>query len=238
MVSFSMEPRPHHLYNQQNNQPILGANPRSVEVSDRNVMAIIVETCEQIKALKETGCLINFPSHLTAIHRSRPSEPVMLAEKRGNFKGKKGIDIGCGHSVDAEHVASIGGKCYKFDPVYRVLNRGRSQFDIPGSLYPENVDFILLIYVLNVLPRQERIIVANMIGTMIKPGGFIIIGLREDAGSIRPDWKPYEDGFISSKGTFQAFFPIENGRAKAELDILFPGVKKERVGRATWFICV
>ncbi len=236
MTLSNMDPRTFHPYNQRNIQHSQKAISQPDTVGDRNVIAIIQEMCEKIKMLKETGNMINFPSHLTAIHRTHISEPLTLAEKKTDFKGKIGIDIGCGHSVDAEHITLIGGKCYKFDPVYRVLNQGKSPFDIPEHLFPKNVDFLLLIYVLNVLPRQERILVANMIGMMIKPGGIIIIGLREDASSIRADWKPYDDGFITSKGTFQTFFPFENGRAREELDILFPSMKKKRVGRATWML--
>lgn len=207
-----------------------------LNVDRSSVRDIIKSTCDHIDSLKKTRELANFPSYLTAIHRNRPSEPIINANKVIDFNGKIGIDIGCGRSIDAEWVESHGGRCYKFDPVYWSLNKKGNHFDIPADLCSQDVDFLFAIYVLNVLTRRERALVAGMLQTIIKPGGLLVIGVREDFDSIKGNWHPFEDGFVTSKGTFQTFFPHDQESTKNELDFLFPSQEKHRVGRATWLI--
>ena len=77
-------------------------------------------------------------SHLTAIDRKRISAPARYLKRAGLLKGRV-LDFGCGHGMDARAL-----KCDRYDPHY----------------YPwwpkHKYSTILVTYVLNVLPHEER----------------------------------------------------------------------------------
>ncbi|MHA1340196.1 MAG: hypothetical protein ACTSRZ_08195 [Promethearchaeota archaeon] len=168
----------------------------------------------------------------TAIKRYKPSNPLTTAMRYINLRGLIGLDFGCGRSIDAEYLCMIGAKCIKYDIVYfpsiNLLNHKGNQL----------FDFILCIYVLNVVPFKIRQIIANTIIKLInKEKGIIILGLREDIYSKNNNWIQFEDGYITSRGTFQKIYFDKNATIK-ELEDLFPNFLIHRLGRGTWLLKV
>lgn len=163
---------------------------------------------------------------LTAITRKGITAPLREAMRVKQFTGLTGIDVGCGRSLDASALTSLDATCYRYDPFFMPLGQ---------SVKPDiaKVDFVLLIYVLNILPRTERALVANLAREILKPNGFIVLGIREDIDAIKGSWVKFDDGFITPKRTFQAFFP----RAEFfQIHALFNGMDARRLARGTYIL--
>jgi hypothetical protein len=160
----------------------------------------------------------------TAIGRKKPTLPLRIALKKIDFEGKTCIELGSGRSIDAKHLSeTVGATCFRYDPYFTPL--GAEVTETLGR-----VDVVLVIYLLNVLPPAERDLVANCAARLVKPGGSIVVGVREDKEAVQGSWRPFEDGYTTSRGTFQTFFDKDDPR----LPELFPGHRLTRIGRGTW----
>lgn len=160
----------------------------------------------------------------TALPRKTITAPLREAMNHVDLDGFIGLEMGSGKSVDAKFIERAGGYCFKYDPFYEPL----SAFELPDSF-----DFILLIYVLNVLPPAERKIVVDHAKILLKKSGFIVLAVREDRDSIR-DWQSFEDGWITSHDTFQTFFAKDDSR----IHDLFKDMIRKRIGRGTWILTI
>jgi hypothetical protein len=173
----------------------------------------------------------------TAIHRSTITVPLRKALDVMDFSGKIGIDFGCGKAIDSQHLRSMGSECFDYDPLFCPIskqNRERTELSDTDQL-PE-FDYLLLIYILNVVPPEIRSIIARTAQSLIHPiHGKIIIGVRDDSDAIKPAWKKYQDGHVTTAHTFQCFFP-SNSEGKAKLEALFPGMIAKSLGRGAWIL--
>jgi len=165
----------------------------------------------------------------SARSRKKPSLTIRNASKKINFSGLKGLDFGCGHSIDAKFIESLGGECLRYDSTHVKLTETMKK--------EKTFDFIILSYVLNVVPLKERKIIAKCLWKLLKkPNGFIVCGVREDYYSKKDHWKPYLDGFITKRHTFQTFFHEKKNRGKEKLKAIFPHTITEKIGTGTYII--
>lgn len=131
----------------------------------------------------------------TAMKRKKISKPLrLLIEKNLISKDMKILDYGCGYGFDVNYLIKFGYTVEKYDSFYfndkEVLNK--------------KYDLILLNYVLNVIPNiEERV---NVIKQCFKLSNKVLISVIK--GSLKNP-KPYNDGFITNRNTFQKFYTDE-----------------------------
>jgi hypothetical protein len=102
-------------------------------------------------------------SYLTAISRKNITKPMQWLIKHGYIKGGRGLDFGCGKSIDAD---VLGWE--KYDPYYQpILPKG--QFDVVSATY-----------VLNVLKPIDRVKALKTIAKLLKDNGTAYLTVRRD----------------------------------------------------------
>lgn len=61
-------------------------------------------------------------------------------------------------------------------------------------------------YVLNIIVKTDREQVIKNLITFLKSKGKVLIGVRQDKYSVKDNWIEFQDGFITTRPTFQHFF--------------------------------
>lgn len=130
--------------------------------------------------------------HLTALTRSNLSAPVQLLLRNGLLPvGSTVFDYGCGRGDDIAGLMANGYDARGWDPHYA-----------PDRLIIE-ADVVNLGFVVNVIEdpaeRVEAIHKAFKLARRVMSVGVMLYG-SEPAG------RPYRDGFITSRNTFQKYF--------------------------------
>jgi len=185
---------------------------------------ILAEMENELKSKK----VKRFHPESTCVVRKSPSLPARYLVKYGLVKNKTILNFGSGRSVDSQYFLKNGAT--RVDDYDYFYNNKLT------DLNPKPYDLVVAFYVLNVVVFQEQLIIAKTIKKLIKPNGFIAIAVREDYNSIKPNWKRFEHGFITSKGTYQEFFhPIHNN-GLLKLKNLFNESVIKRIGRSTYLI--
>jgi len=151
-------------------------------------------------------------SRRTAIARKTPSVPLRWLLQKGLINPQQRIlDYGCGRGVDVEYLRSQGFKEVQgYDPY-------QPAWDDPRVLKIKYYDVVLNFYVLNVLPPKYRSSVLQNIWRVLKDGGTAYIAVRDVTESgfqrlskeLPRGWQRYEDGYITSRGTFQTWYTPE-----------------------------
>jgi DNA phosphorothioation-associated putative methyltransferase len=137
--------------------------------------------------------------HKTALIRSDLSKPVKSLLEHGLLKeGKTFFDYGCGHGTDIEGLTALGYQATGWDPVLR------------PDAEVHHADIVNLGYVLNVIEdpaeRVETLTKAWSLSRDLLAVSVLVKG-SEDYDFVRP----FRDGIITKRGTFQKFF--EQGEA-------------------------
>ena len=139
-------------------------------------------------------------SKKTAITRKSPSRPTrLLVEKCLLERGKKILDYGCGKGTDVEYLNKLGFDVYGYDINY---------FPDKSVLKDSYYDYVICNYVLNVVPLEVRYEILSIIYDALKDGGKAFISVRDISEGEINGYR-YEDGVITSKGTFQKLFTPE-----------------------------
>jgi len=130
----------------------------------------------------------------TAIGRSQLSMPARLAQEDGVLEDCRSIlDYGSGRGHDVERLAKMGRSATGWDPY----------FDFHRTPTPS--DAVLLTYVLNVIEdineRRSTLQQAWKLATRLL---VVSARLTWDARKVRGD--EYDDGVVTSRGTFQHLF--------------------------------
>lgn len=148
---------------------------------------------------------MNIKPYQTAIARKSPSAPV-----KEIFKGLKYtpnilfLDYGCGRGMDWKFFSSLGATGIPYD-----------KHEPFGCPMPERNDFfhVYMGYVLNVIPSPEERIEALQtaaLKTIEKNRSFLTLVTRThqeiDTEATKKGWDPWNDGFVTSKMTFQRGF--------------------------------
>jgi DNA phosphorothioation-associated putative methyltransferase len=147
--------------------------------------------------------------HKTALIRSDLSKPVKALLEHGLLRtGKTFFDYGCGHGADVEGLTALGYQAAGWDPVLR------------PDAEVHQADIVNLGYVLNVIEdpaeRVEALIKAWSLSKDLLAVSVLVRG-SEDYDFVRP----FRDGIITKRGTFQKFFEQEEalGLIESSLDV-------------------
>lgn len=132
--------------------------------------------------------------HKTALSRDKLSTPLFLIAQRGYLNGQFSVlDYGCGRGDDLREMESHGIDCIGWDPVHR------PEVDIACC------DIVNLGYVINVIEdKQERIETLQRAYGLAEK--LLIVSAMLGNEKIYDRFKPYRDGVITSKKTFQKYF--------------------------------
>lgn len=130
--------------------------------------------------------------HLTALTRSNLSAPVQLLLRHGLLpEGTSLFDYGCGRGGDVAGLTANGFAAHGWDPHYAADQPTRE------------ADVVNLGFVVNVIEDQaervEALHKAFKLARRVMAVGVMLYG-SETAG------RPFRDGFITSRNTFQKYF--------------------------------
>lgn len=130
--------------------------------------------------------------HLTALNRSTLSAPVQILIKLGLlYVGSTFFDYGCGRGTDMSALQNVGITVGGWDPHYAPENK------------IENADVVNLGFVVNVIEdsaeRVEAIQKAFMLANKVLAVSVMLYGTEQPG-------RPYRDGFLTSRNTFQKYF--------------------------------
>jgi len=136
----------------------------------------------------------NIERHKTAISRDKLSVPMFLIAQRGYLNGKYSIlDYGCGRGDDLRELEFHNIDCMGWDPVHR------PDIDIEAN------DIVNLGFVINVIEdKGERIETLQRAFSYTKK--LLIVSAMLGNESVYERFKPYKDGVITSRNTFQKYY--------------------------------
>ena len=141
----------------------------------------------------------------TAMHTTRASYPTRWAEEKNLIKSNV-MDWGCGKGRDSNWLESLNYNVISYDPFFKP-NPSPAEIDF------SSVKTVLLNYVLNVIETDsERKFLLNEIYRYVSPETTLIVSARSineiGYNAKKSNWKTYNDGFITSKNTFQKGFSL------------------------------
>ena len=144
---------------------------------------------------------------LTAMARRALSRPVQIAiEHEVISRTKTWLDYGCGRGFDVDALTNLGWKVKGWDPVHR-----KSTKKTPATI-------VSLVYVVNVIEREEerRQVLLDAWKLTKK---CLVIAARLDHERDEAHVRPFADGWLTSKGTFQRFFEQSDLRNWIEIQL-------------------
>ncbi len=132
--------------------------------------------------------------HKTAIDRNQLSQPMQVLARHNYLNGEYSIlDYGCGKGDDVRELEAHGIDVTGWDPVHRPDEK-RSIRDI-----------VNLGFVLNVVEdRQER--TETLIKAWQHANKALVVAVMVAGDSVINQFKPYKDGIITSRNTFQKYY--------------------------------
>lgn len=142
-------------------------------------------------------------THKTALKRKTASRP-MRDLVAGDYiqRGMQVLDYGCGYGEDLrflERQQRRSGVVLGYDP--------HEPFGW-NALPATKLDVVTMIYVINVIPREEdRWRAIREAWSLVAAGGFLFLAARTltdvRASARRYNWRMHVDGFVTSRRTFQ-----------------------------------
>ena len=132
--------------------------------------------------------------HKTAIKRYGFSRPIQTVLEYGLLnQGQSLLDYGCGKGDDVKQLKTLGHKAYGWDPIH----------PSDGSKMP--ADIVNLGFVLNVIEDPvERMEVLHEAFELSNK--LLVVSTLVASSSTAQLGKPYRDGILTSRNTFQKFF--------------------------------
>ena len=132
--------------------------------------------------------------HKTAIVRHELSAPMKTLAKNGFLSGEYSIfDYGCGRGDDLRELEAHGLDALGWDPNF-----------CPDTEIT-NSDVVNIGFVINVIEDQDERIAA-VLGAWEATNKLIVISAMLANESYLAQFKPYKDGVITSRNTFQKYF--------------------------------
>lgn len=161
---------------------------------------------------------VEIARHKTAMNRSDFSKPVQLLLKHNLLvKNQSFFDYGCGHGDDIRGLDHNGFTATGWDPVLKP----------DGNLIP--ADVVNLGFVLNVIENPtERIEALTKAFSLSKR--ILSVAVVTDASPTAKNIRPYKDGFLTSRGTFQKYYRHEEAQEWIESTLnhaawpVYPGI--------------
>lgn len=162
----------------------------------------VVELEQEGEACINTG--VEVDRHKTAISRGQLSAPMQALARHGFLDGNYNIlDYGCGRGDDVAVLEAAGVRVIGWDPYYR-----------PDAPLGE-ADVVNLGYVINVIEDpSERMKTIEEAFALARQ--CLAIAIIPAGRTSMVDLRPYGDGFLSSRGTFQKYFRQEEIRQLIE----------------------
>ena len=141
---------------------------------------------------QQTDCGAGVQRHLTALSRTSLSAPVQLLSRHGLLApGRTFFDYGCGKGGDVAALSSEGYDAKGWDPHY-----------VPDApIVP--ADIVNLGFVVNVVEDPAERIEA-LTRAFALAGTAMAVGVMLYGGET--PGKPFRDGFLTSRNTFQKYF--------------------------------
>lgn len=135
--------------------------------------------------------------HKTAIKRYGFSRPIQTVLEYGLLnKGQSLLDYGCGKGDDVKQLKALGHNVYGWDPVH------------PSDSSKIPADIVNLGFVLNVIEDTvERTEVLNDAYSLCKK--LLVVSTIVASSSTQGAVRPYRDGILTSRSTFQKYFRQE-----------------------------
>ncbi len=133
--------------------------------------------------------------HKTAIPRSSVSAPMFLLQSSGVITTETSVlDYGCGKGDDVQSLQNAGINARGWDPHFR-----------PDPQQLSRCDVVNLGFVLNVIEeRAERVNALRRAFTLTK--GCLAVSVMLIGKGDLSNSRPYKDGFITSRKTFQKYY--------------------------------
>ena len=136
-------------------------------------------------------------SHKTAISRNNFSRPIQVALANQLFPDNTSFfDYGCGKGDDIRALKSIGHEASGWDPVHKPKTKLKK------------ADVVNIGYVVNVIEDQEERIDAVRKAYDLA-NKVLIVSARLIFEISKNNHRPYKDGFLTSRKTFQKFYTHE-----------------------------
>lgn len=141
--------------------------------------------------------------HLTALSRANLSAPIQALIRLGLLNDRTTVfDYGCGRGDDVAGLQDIGIECAGWDPHYAP--------DVPIVA----ADVVNLGFVVNVIEDPaERVDAIHKAFTLARK----VIVVSVMLNSVDRPGKPYRDGFITSRNTFQKYFSQDEIKGYLEM---------------------
>lgn len=135
--------------------------------------------------------------HLTALNRKEFSRPVQHSLKRGIINPRTTVlDYGCGKGADVRILTQNKYIATGYDPYYFKKKPKRNcKFNI-----------VMLTYVNNTIEDEKERIDVIKDAISYATDWFIISSRYKSPGYPKNTWKVYNDGYITSRQTFQKFY--------------------------------
>ncbi|PNH95606.1 DNA phosphorothioation-associated putative methyltransferase [Vibrio diazotrophicus] len=132
--------------------------------------------------------------HKTAIVRHELSAPMKSLVKHGYLEGSYSIfDYGCGRGDDLRELEAHGLDALGWDPNFQPDND------------KANSDIVNLGFVLNVIEDQDERLEA-LLGAWELSDKFLVVSVMLANENYIAQFKPYKDGVITSRNTFQKYY--------------------------------
>jgi DNA phosphorothioation-associated putative methyltransferase len=146
------------------------------------------------KPVIETSGTTDIERHRTAIDRNQLSAPMQVLARHNYLNGEYSVlDYGCGKGDDARELEAHGINICSWDPVHNP----------EGELAPS--DIVNLGFVLNVIEeRSERDETLRRAYSYAQK--LLTVSVMVAGDSVISQFKPYKDGVVTSRNTFQKYY--------------------------------
>ena len=156
--------------------------------------------CSSVTTQEEAG----IDRHRTAIVRHELSAPMKTLVKHGYLRGEHSIfDYGCGRGDDLRELEAHGLDALGWDPNFQPDND------------KSNSDIVNIGFVLNVIEDQDERLDA-LLGAWELADKFLVVSVMLANENYIAQFKPYKDGVITSRNTFQKYYAQSEIKAYIE----------------------
>lgn len=156
--------------------------------------------CSSVTTQEETG----IDRYRTAIVRHELSAPMKTLVKHGYLKGEHSIfDYGCGRGDDLRELEAHGLDALGWDPNFQPDNDKSSS------------DIVNIGFVLNVIEDQDDRLEA-LLDAWELADKFLVVSVMLANENYIAQFKPYKDGVITSRNTFQKYYAQSEIKAYIE----------------------
>jgi DNA phosphorothioation-associated putative methyltransferase len=167
------------------------------------------------------GSAQNVLRYRTALKRNRLSVPIQLLYTHKILDTETTLfDYGCGRGDDIRLLSELGVAANGWDPYFSPDNPKR------------HADIVNLGYVVNVIenPAEREQVIAHAYGYA---NGALVVSALVGTPNYSESARKFQDGFITSAGTFQRYFQQEELADLIERSV---GIKPHSVARGVMFV--